>query len=384
MKRMIAGVAAVLALGGLGFGWTIARRLTEPVTPRRYNLSIRGVEEDDGRRLVVLDRNSQTESNGIYSLLFPDGGWLKLSDEIFDRGPGLIARRITATAPGFAPRVGSFGSWNGICFASPADAGLVAKEMVIESAAGSSPAWLIEGTREASTWAIHVHGLGSTRAGTLRGAQVAADLGYTSLIVTYRNDGEGPAVGCGRSALGFAEDVDVESALDFALAHGAHRIVLFGWSMGAVIAMRLVCRNRHPGIIAALVLESPVLDWPETINANCARAGLPVATGWLALPWLTLRPMARLVGLPSGLPLWRSSRAARERPLVPTLVLQGSADDSAPIAVVEDIARRHPDGIEVHVFEAAHTMTWNSDPERWRSTVAGWLTDNVPPGGPHS
>ncbi|GAT74079.1 phospholipase/Carboxylesterasex [Microbacterium sp. HM58-2] len=380
MKRILAAAASLTALGGLGLGWIIARRITAPVGSRRYDLAIRGLEDDGERKLVVLDRNSRTESKGIYCLLFPDEEWLQLSDEVLDRGPDRIARPISGIAPGSTPQVGDYASWSGIYFTTPSDAGLVAREVTIENSAGDSPAWLIDGTHAASTWAIHLHGLGGSRAGTLRGAQVATDLGYTSLIITYRNDGDGPVVARARSTLGFTEVADAESAVDFALAHGARRIVLFGWSMGAVIATLLMQRNRRPGTIAALVLESPVLDWPATIRANCARAGLPAAAGWLALPWLGATPMSRLVGLPVALPLWRSSRASRERPRVPTLVLQGSADDSVLTHVVEEIARRYPGDMEMQVFEAAHTMTWNSDPERWRSTVSTWLTERVSTG----
>ncbi|MGP5054972.1 hypothetical protein ACTXJ3_07745 [Brachybacterium paraconglomeratum] len=29
--------------------------------------------------------------------------------------------------------------------------------------------------------------------------------------------------------------------------------------------------------------------------------------------------------------------------------------------------------VTLELFEADHTMTWNSDPKRWRSTVKSWL-----------
>lgn len=377
MKRTLTVGAGVLALGCAGLGWTIARRLTAPVRTRRYDLVIRDLEDDGERVIIVLDRTRQTESAGIYSLLFPDGGWLQLSDEVLDRGPDRIARVITGTARGFTPGVGTRASWSGIYFATPEDAGLAARDVVIESAAGTSPAWLVDGADEATTWAIHVHGLGSTRAGTLRGAQVASDLGCTSLIISYRNDGEGPTVGRGRSTLGFTEVVEAESAIDFALARGARRIVLVGWSMGAVISHQVIRRNRYAGTIAALVLESPVLNWPATIRTNCIRAGLPGWTGWLALPWLTANPLARILGLPSRLPLSRASAECREEAGVPTLILHGTRDDSTPASLGVKLRRHHASLVESHTFAAEHTMTWNSSPERWRKIVADWLAGRL-------
>ena len=150
---------------------------------------------------------------------------------------------------------------------------------------------------------IHIHGLGSTRAGTLRGVQVTSEAGLTSLVVMYRNDGEGPSVGTGRSELGAVEVDDVLAAVRFACENGARSVILFGWSMGAAIALRLAAEPKLRGIVAGLVLESPVLDWVSTIKVNCARSGLPAWTGALAMPWLMFRPPARVTGLanPVGL-----------------------------------------------------------------------------------
>ena len=161
-----------------------------------------------------------------------------------------------------------------------------ADDVGISTPSGIAPAWLIDGNGEHSTtWAIHIHGLGSPRAGTLRGVQVATEQGHTSLVVSYRNDGEGPRTGTGRSILGATEADDVDAAIQYAIDHGARQIVLFGWSMGAQVRTPTRRTGRSTGrSIKPLVLESPVLDWVATIKANCARAGLPAAAGLLALP----------------------------------------------------------------------------------------------------
>lgn len=57
----------------------------------------------------------------------------------------------------------------------------------------------------------------------------ATEIGYTSLVVTYRN----------------TEAADVDEAIGYAVRRGARRIVLFGWSMGAAIALQLADRPRH-------------------------------------------------------------------------------------------------------------------------------------------
>lgn len=370
-----------IALGGIatavtaGVGYAIARRLTAPVGPRTFDLTVRGIEHDND--LVVLDRTDQTTADGIYNLWFEHGGWAQLSAEIVDRGPTRVARRITGTAPGLTPKVGDRASWSGIYYAAPGEAGLDAREITITTPAGPCPAWRIDG--DSSTWAIHIHGLGSTRAGTLRGVQVATELGYASLVVNYRNTAEGPRVGTGRSTLGHAETADIDEAIGYAVRRGAQRIVLFGWSMGAAIALQLADRPRHQGLIAALVLDSPVLNWAEVIKANCARSGLPAAAGHLAIPWLTLTPLARAVGLPGGIPLRSFDWTSRAADLsTPTLILHGTRDDSVPIRLSQALRRTRPDLVELETFDAGHTLCWNTDPDRWQDAVTAWLTSLVP------
>lgn len=171
---------------------------------------VRGVEMDGDRQLLVLDRTLDTEAPGIYNVWFERGGWAQPAEEVLQRGPGQIARVVTSSSPGLRLRAGDRVSWSGIYYATPGDAGVDARDIVISTPVGPGPAWRVDG--DLSTWAIHIHGLGSSRAATLRGVQVAAELGLTSLVVSYRNDGEGPTVGNGRSMLGEAEAEDIEAA----------------------------------------------------------------------------------------------------------------------------------------------------------------------------
>lgn len=375
----LAGAMAAVLASAAGLGLVIARRLTAAPSSRRFDLTIREIERDGDRQAIVLDRTDQTASSGVFTLLFPGGGWLQLSDEVLDRGPGRVARMVTGTAPGFIPSANERGSWSGIYFMTPADAGLPAHDVGISTPSGIAPAWRVDGNGEHSTtWAIHIHGLGSPQPGTLRGVQVTTEQGYTSLVVSYRNDSEGPRYGSGRSTLGATEVDDVDAAIQYAVEHGARQVVLFGWSMGAQVALQLAAHPQYRQLICALVLESPVLDWVATIKANCARAGLPSAAGLLALPWLTSPFPARAIGLPGSIPLGDLDWIARAQELaVPTLIFHGADDDSAPPAVSRKLAALRPDLVQLEIFDADHTMTWNSDRERWRSTVAAWLAAEV-------
>ena len=172
-------------------------------------------------------------------------------------------------------------------------------------------------------------------------------------------------MGSGRSSLEFAEVEDAEAAVYYAMQNGAQRIIRFGWSMGAAIPLQLVARARYHDIVAGVVLESPVLDWVAVIKANCVRSGLPAATGILAIPWLALRPLSRMVGLPTTIPLQSLDWVARPAELaVPTLIIHGTRDDSAPIRVSQELRDLRPDLVDLEAFTAGHTLSWNSDPER--------------------
>jgi pimeloyl-ACP methyl ester carboxylesterase len=270
---------------------------------------------------------------------------------------------------------GQRASWSGIYFQSPADAGLTSMDIEIQTDVGPAPAWLIPPQGTPSTrWAIHIHGLGSTRAGTLRGVQVASEAGLTSLVVTYRNDGEGPNVGTGRSELGAAETDDVRAAVNYARENGARSAILFGWSMGAAIALQLAADPKLRGIVTGLVLDSPILDWVATLKANCVRAGLPAWTGTLAVPWLGFQPLARLIGLANPIDLRSFDWIARADELtVPTLILHGTLDTSAPFLLSNRLRALRPDSVDLGPFNAHHTMSWNSDGERWCAILLPWL-----------
>lgn len=367
-------VATTATLGGLGL--YVARRLTAPVSERRYDLTIRAVDRSGDRTIIVLDRTSQTVSVGDYCLLLESGGLVRLASSVEDRGPAHVGREALLE-PGQSLETGTRASWSGIYFLSPKDAGLEATDVEIPTDVGLAPAWLIPGNGGPSkAWAIHIHGLGSPRAGTLRGVQVAAAAGLTSLVVSYRNDGEGPAVGNGRSELGSAEVDDVRVAVRYAIHNGADRLLLFGWSMGGAIALQLADDPELRGIVAGLVIESPILDWVSTIGANCARAGLPEWVAQLAAPWLQSRTLSSISGLESPIELRRFDWIARSREMdVPVLILSGRSDSSSPFADSSRLAVLRPDAVDLEVFDADHTMTWNSNCGRWQAVVSTWLVN---------
>ena len=365
------GAGAALGVTGLAAitGCVIARTLTAPYGGRQFTTRVHGVITKDGRHYVLLDDAEQTRRTGLYGAFLPDGTHVRFGAEALSWGSTIarpVARATAKRLDGVA-----YVSWTGIHFPTPSAADLRAEEISIPTELGSTPAWRVD-AGDGDAWAVHIHGMGSTRAGTLRGVQAAVSSGLTSLVVTYRNTAEGIRHGSGRSTLGLDEARDVEPALEHALAHGARRIVLFGWSMGANIALQLAhqpCWREH---VVGIVADSPVLDWRATLEANCLRAGVPPWSAHLAYPWLTHTLLARTIGLDHALDLNVLNWTLSDKIKIPLLILQGSADQSTPWQVAAEVAETNP-MVGLELFDADHTMSWNSDPERWRSGTTNWL-----------
>jgi len=377
MRRLVTAAALGLVSIAALTGWYIARKLTEPQSARSFSVRIHGTETSGNRTLVTLDRTRQTTSRGTFSLILESGALVRLGPDLIDHGTH-VSRAVLVDSRDEL-HAGQRASWSGIYYSSPADAALEATDVAVPTAAGISPAWLIEARApDTDAWAIHIHGLGSNRAAMLRGAQVAADAGLTSLIVTYRNDGEGPPTTPHRSTLGVTETDDVETALQYAVDHGAKRVVIFGWSMGAAIALRLASSPQWASHVVGLILNSPVLDWATTLRANCIRAGAPASLAILALPWLTSRQLARATGLSEPVPLREFNWLTRANELaVPVLLLHGTQDTSTPFTASATLARLRPDLVTLVPFAADHAMEWNVDPERWRRSVKNWLESQL-------
>jgi pimeloyl-ACP methyl ester carboxylesterase len=257
----------------------------------------------------------------------------------------------------------------------------------IQGELGPMPAWLIGG--RARTWAIVVHGINSDPQVGLRIAPQLHRLGLPQLLITYRDDRGAPPSPDGLHHMGLTEWRDLQAAARYALAHGARRLVLVGYSMGGALVTQFIEKSPLAGRVAALVLDAPVLDWRATIEYNATRMGLP---GFLADPvqWAI---DARID------PDWDSVDAL-EHPQdfhLPILLFHGTDDDVVPIRTSDDFAAELPDWIEYHrVPDAGHTESWNVDPALYEARLARFLksalesgnstpeTDRARPRGPGS
>ena len=171
--------------------------------------------------------------------------------------------------------------------------------------------------------------------------------------------------------LGQTEWRDLEPALDYAITHGAQRLVLLGWSNGASMALRLAASSKHRTAIAGVVAISPVLDWASTIRLAVRSARLPQAAAALALRALQHRFSSALLGAPEPI---RFPDLTWTEPPVPVLLLHSPGDQTTPYAESLRFRDRSPDRVTLPELPAVpHALEWNADPTRFADALTGWL-----------
>jgi pimeloyl-ACP methyl ester carboxylesterase len=388
MRR--AAAAAAIAYGTAGAAVFVAaayfaRQVVVPTTKRREDLQIRRVFDDADETLMVeLPASVRTTAPGRYSIWFANGTGHACIGEIVstDAGARTVTRTVERVDSGDL-RTARAGIWSGYVYPTPHPIGLPYSDVEIPVENGMAPAWKFTPTQvsgDSSTWAIHIHGLGGSKAGALRGVPVADRLGYTSLVVSLRNDRDSPASSDGRYHLGQTEWHDVEAAVRYAVGQGARQIVLFGWSLGASIALQLAASSEFRDLFSRLVLNAPVIDWRSTLVANARSSGLPGWVARLGLQMLGSSGTRWITGLNAPLSFHALDFLARADELsVPILVIHNQGDRSTPFAISREFVSRRPELATLLTFPSAeHTQEWNSDPDGWDAAVEDWLRNGPP------
>ena len=283
-------------------------------------------------------------------------------------------KRKLLTQIGAQTRISADAAFSGWYFDHAEELHLPFTSELIGSAVGPCPAWLFP-AGDGQVWVIQVHGRGTTRAECLRAVPVFHSLGITSLVVSYRNDGEAPRSRAGTYALGATEWRDVDAAVGFARRRGARRIVLMGWSMGGAIALQLELSSAHRDVLAGLILESPVVDWRVVLGYQAKLLRLPAAVTGLAIGALQTEWATPMTGAGAAIPFDRLDAVSRAAELQhPILILHSDDDGFVPSDASHDLVVARPDLVEMQVFEVArHTKLWNYDQERWSDSIRRWL-----------
>lgn len=253
-------------------------------------------------------------------------------------------------------------------FAFPGDPeqahGIPFQEVTFASELGEFPAWFVDGPRH--TWVIFVHGKGASRREALRMLPTVTDLGFPSLIITYRNDVEALAGPDGFYRYGKTEWEDLEAAADYAVQQGADALILVGYSMGGAIVVNFLLQSPLAERVHGAILDAPMLDFNAILALEARERGAP---GLLTEVGKALADFRWDIGWGELNYLSRADDLG-----TPILLFHGDADDVIPVETSDALAEARPDIVTyVRVAGAGHVRSWNAGPEAYEATVRDFL-----------
>jgi uncharacterized protein len=361
--------AAVFYLGG---GWYFsnylyqhalsgaAKRAAKP----SYNLTVTAVTAGTVTLRVPADPG-QLLTPGVWGLQWPTGYGQLTS--IVGHGEGTVTRDFRQLA-GAPLAAGTRVALDNKALPNNPSAALhlAVHDVAYPGPLGSYPAWFVPGPGH--TWAILLHGNSMDRLDTIKTVPTLHRLGLPVLMISYRNDTAAPRDPSGMLRYGQSEWQDLSAAVGYALAHGAHSVVLVGYSMGGAIAASFLERSPLAAQVAGVILDSPMLDFSRAVDLGASQQQLPLVG--LAVPRSLTNVAKWMAGYRYGVD-WSSldylKGAARIQ--APILLFQGTADHTVPAATSDALARTARDVTYVRVSGADHLDCWNLDPARYDTAV---------------
>jgi alpha-beta hydrolase superfamily lysophospholipase len=368
-KRGLLVVVSLVVLGGgafFGVAWYYAGQIESGAfkvdnDPPELDLQVEKIEN----REVTLRRvtgDTRLDEPGLLGLEAA-AGYARIGD-VREFDGDLVVRR-------FDPVDGAIATGDEVRFdrsAFPGDPrralGLEYEEIRVPAKIGDLPAWYVEGRGD--VWAILVHGRTARRTEALRALKTVSDAGMPALVVSYRNDGEVPTDPSGRYQFGLTEWEDLEAAVKYALGKGARSVVLIGYSMGGAIVANFMYESKVSDEVAGVVLDSPMLDFGQTVDLAARERNLPqvvasaakrLATWRYGVDWAALNYLARVEELEP-----------------PVLLFHGDRDRTVPVTVSDRFARERRDIVTyVRVPGAEHVASWNVDPARYEKALLEFL-----------
>jgi uncharacterized protein len=317
---------------------------------------------------VTITKDDRTLRPGIWGLLTAGGE--AVVGAVEGQDDTSVRRQLLSSSGPVTLGVGA--AWVHTAFGpDPSGAGVAYSEVILEGPVGDLPTWVTAGDDD--TWVVFVHDFASDRTESLRVIGVLADLGLRVVVPTLRTDDRS---GDGRSDLGNTVWRDVLAAVDFALASGAHEVVLFGSGTGASASLLAAQDTRYAPRIAAFVFDAPLLDPAAVADTRLAEDKVP---GFL-MAWAKAAASFRFGIDWNGL----DHLAVASSVVRPVLVLQGDADARAPVEVSRRYVETARHASLVEIPGAGHGEAWNLDPAGYDGALAAFLQATVvePPATP--
>jgi len=382
----VLGVVGIVA-GGLLVGTValaavattrVARTVITPVRRRPQNQIIRAFDERLGT--VTLRATPDASMPGRFGLWWGSDTCFAKVGGLIERGDGTVTRELERVEFG-ALRVGR-ARISGYYYLQPEELGLPVTSVEIPTDLGQAPAWIFPAPDDADEgrWVIQVHGWGATRQEGLRAVRTYHEAGFTCLLASYRNDGDAPESLDRRYGLGGTEWRDIEAAIAYAVEHGARSIVLMGWSMGGAVVLQTITRSTAVEHVTGIVLESPVVDWIDTLSYQGNLLRLPDLVTRGAMRLIESEWSGPITGQGAPIDLRSMDFVARASELsLPMLILHSDDDGFVPSTGSRALAEARSDIVTLVSFDVAlHTKLWNYDEAKWSAAITAWLARNVP------
>jgi hypothetical protein len=175
---------------------------------------------------------------------------------------------------------------------------------------------------------------------------------------------------------GATEWEDLQACVTWVLDKGVDKLVLGGVSHGAAVTLGFMAHSDLASQVDALILDSPAASLPDVIDAAADFRKIPVISAPIpeslqsVATWMTSQ---RYDVDMSAVDYTGMSDLVK----IPTLVMQGEADQTSPLASTDKFVAAFTDHITYFkVPGAAHVLAWNINPSGYEAAEDKFLAGN--------
>ena len=401
MKKIFYSLGIFLIIALLGVGWYFSGLIYESgLNPEFTETESVGTAED---RVVVesitsksIKLNVEEEQwgvmleNGIYGIIGQNGDAvigkiLNTNGNIIERellqinGSLVTGDRIAGSAgllldekTGIYKILGTSG-WSGQAtqgiYTPKSVVDIEYEDIFYQSDIGQFPAYLTSSGDDGVV--IFVHGFRGDYSREVF-AQLRAkdlmDMGFRSMIISYRNDRGLPKDPSGIFQYGVSEWKDIDAAIDEARKINEN-VVLWGISGGGGPVSSWIQNTNDISKVSGIIYEAPVISFWESVEVN----------GAARFPWLPqgLFSYFKIVTeLRYGVDF--DSMDFRDAVInsdIPVLLFHGDDDEWVPVEMSDLIAEsRNKNFTYIRSENVGHVTSWNADPENYVLQMSVFLS----------
>jgi pimeloyl-ACP methyl ester carboxylesterase len=401
LKKIFYSLGIFLIIGLLGVGWYFSGLIYESgLNPEFTETESVGTAED---RVVVesitsksIKLNVEEEQwgvmleNGIYGIIGQNGDAvigkiLNTNGNIIERkllqinGSLVTGDRISGSAgllldekTGIYKILGTSG-WSGQAtqgiYTPKSVVDIEYEDIFYQSDIGQFPAYLTSSGDNGVV--IFVHGFRGDYSredfAHLR-AKDLMNMGFRSMIISYRNDRGLPKDPSGIFQYGVSEWKDIDAAIDEARKI-SENVVLWGISGGGGPVSSWIQNTNDISKVSGIIYEAPVISFWESVEVN----------GAARFPWLPqgLFSYFKIVTeLRYGVDF--DSMDFRDAVInsdIPVLLFHGDDDEWVPVEMSDLIAEsRNKNFTYIRSENVGHVTSWNADPENYVLQMSVFLS----------